>query len=163
MGKALSSTEAPLGAHSQDGPILSTVSVPGGNNGHWEQEEQASRTSKAGAKRIMLQIPSGKLGLHQEKGRRKPQRHLEGARTASPSTPGAPQNLLVPGVTVPGQYPLLPSSTLVGVGKFHRLLPSVLREKAGPGAYNCEKRTGLRCILQTASSHEALSSPSAWR
>lgn len=45
----------------------------------------------------------------------------------SPSTPEAPQNLLVPGPTVPGQCPLLPP-TPVGVGKFHRLLPSMFKE-----------------------------------
>lgn len=54
MGKALSSTEASLAAHSQDGPSLSTVPVPGGMMGPWEQEEQATRAPKAGAKRSTL-------------------------------------------------------------------------------------------------------------
>lgn len=58
MGKALSSTEASLGAHSQDGPSLSTVPVSGGMMGPWEQEEQATRAPEAGAKRSMLQIHS---------------------------------------------------------------------------------------------------------
>lgn len=40
------------------------------------------------------------------KGGRRQQRHLEGARTASPSTPEAPQNLPVPGLT---PWPVSPS------------------------------------------------------
>lgn len=62
MGKALSSTEASLGAHSQDRPSLSTVPVPGGIMGPWEQEEQAARAPDAGTKRSTLQIHSERLG-----------------------------------------------------------------------------------------------------
>jgi hypothetical protein len=51
MGKALSSTEASLAAHPQDGPSLSTTPVPGGMMGPWEQEQQATRALKAGTKR----------------------------------------------------------------------------------------------------------------
>lgn len=54
MGKALSSTEASLGAHSQDGPSLSTAPVPASMMGPWELEEQATRAPKASAKRSTL-------------------------------------------------------------------------------------------------------------
>lgn len=54
MDKALSSTEASLAAHPEDGPSFSTVPVPGGIMGPWEQEEQATRAPKSGAKRSPL-------------------------------------------------------------------------------------------------------------